>query len=194
MLVVFAVAIANLRRSGLGRRFLSVRANERAAAAAGINVARTKLLAFGISAAIAGTGGVMLAFKQVEVSSANFPYTASLAVLAFAYLGGITSINGAVVGGLLVAGGFAAVTSNYFYASTIESYLGIIGGLGMILTAIIHPEGIAPFLQPTLRYAGNWLISAIPGARTLSEAYAGRSRQLLNVVFIVVLVGLAFWL
>ena len=88
-----------------------MRANERAAAAAGINVARTKLLAFGISAAIAGIGGVMLAFKQVEVSSANFPYTASLAVLAFAYLGGITSINGAIVGGMLVAGSIAPVTS-----------------------------------------------------------------------------------
>ena len=60
----------------------------------------------------------MLAFKQVEVASANFPYTASLAVLAFAYLGGITSINGAVVGGMLVAGSLAPVTSNYFYAST----------------------------------------------------------------------------
>ena len=194
VLVVLAIAVANIRRSGLGRRFLSVRANERAAAASGINVARTKLLAFGISAAIAGIGGVMLAFKQVEVSSANFPYTASLALLAFAYLGGITSINGAVVGGLLVAGGLAAVTSNYFYASTIESYLGIIGGLGMILTAIIHPEGIAPFMQGSLRYAGNWLLSAIPGARTLSEAYAGRSRQFLNVVFVVLLVGLAVWL
>ena len=57
-----------------------MRANERAAAASGINVARTKLLAFGISAAIAGIGGVMLAFKQVEVSSANF--LASLALLA----------------------------------------------------------------------------------------------------------------
>ena len=136
----------------------------------------------------------MLAFKQVEVASANFPYTASLAVLAFAYLGGITSINGAVVGGMLVAGSLAPVTSNYFYASTIERYLGIIGGLGMILTAIIHPEGIAPFMQPTFRYAGNWLVSAIPGARTLTDAYAGRQRRLLSVVFTVVLVGLAFWL
>ena len=33
----------------------------------------------------------------------------------------------------------------------------------MILTAIIHPEGIAPYMQPTFRYAGNWLVSAIPG-------------------------------
>ncbi len=194
VLIALAVGIANLRRSGVGRRFLSVRANERAASAAGINVARTKLLAFGMSAAIAGAGGVMLAFKQVEVASANFPYTASLTVLAFAYLGGITSINGAVVGGLLVAGSIVPVTTNYFYASAIEQYLGILGGLGMILTAIIHPEGIAPYMQPSFRYLGNWILSAVPGARTLAMAYAGRQRQLLNVVFVVLLVGTAFWL
>jgi branched-chain amino acid transport system permease protein len=194
VLVLLAAVVANVRRSGLGRRFLAVRANERAAAAAGIHVARTKLLAFAISAAVAGVGGVMLAFKQVEVSSANFPYTASFAVLAFAYLGGITSINGAVVGGTLVAGALAAVTSNYFYASTIERYLGIIGGLGMIVTAIVHPEGIAPFVQSALRYFGNWLISAIPGARTLSEAYAGSRRRALSVVFGLTYVGLAVWL
>ena len=64
----------------------------------------------------------------------------------------------------------------------------------MILTAIIHPEGIAPFMQSTMRYAGNWLVSAIPGARTLTDAYAGRHRRMLSVVFTVVLVGLAFWL
>ena len=43
------LVVANIRRTGTGRRFLAVRANERAAAAAGINVARTKLLAFGIA-------------------------------------------------------------------------------------------------------------------------------------------------
>ena len=57
----------------------------------------------------------MLAFKQVEVSSANFVYQASLALLAFAYLGGITSVNGAVVGGpARRRPARTAVTSNYF--------------------------------------------------------------------------------
>ena len=194
VLVALAVGIANLRRSGLGRRFLSVRANERAASAAGINVARTKLLAFGMSAAIAGAGGVMLAFKQVEVSAANFPYTASLTVLAFAYLGGITSINGSMVGGLLVAGSIIPITSNYFYASTIERYLGILGGVGMILTAIIHPEGIAPYMQSSFRYLGNWICSAVPGGRTLLDAYGGRQRRMLSVVYVVLLAGTALWL
>ncbi len=136
-----------------------MRANERAAAAAGINVARTKLLAFGISAGIAGIGGVMLAFKQVEVSSANFPYLASLVVLAFAYLGGITSINGGIVAGAIGAGALVPITSNYFFAETnIERYVGMLGGLGLIVTAIIHPEGIAPFFSGIMRHAGNWAL------------------------------------
>ncbi len=153
--------VANLRRNGTGRRFLAVRANERAAAAAGINVARTKLLAFGIAAGIAGIGGVMLGFNQNQVSSAGFVYQASLAYLAFAYLGGITSINGAVVGGLLAPAGVIAIAGGYFFRDAeIESYTAILGGLGMIVTAIQNPNGIAPTLQPLFQHFGRWLRSA----------------------------------
>jgi branched-chain amino acid transport system permease protein len=195
VLALVALAITNMRRSGVGRRFLAVRANERAASAAGINVAKTKLLAFGISATIAGIGGVMLAFKQVEVSSANFPYQASLFILAFAYLGGITSINGGIVAGLLVAGSLVPVTSNYFFAATnIERYVGMLGGLGLVVTAIIHPEGIAPFFSGMMRHLGNWLCTAIPGAQGLKEAYAGRHRPELSVIYTVAIIGLALFL
>lgn len=158
VLILCAVAVANLRRNGTGRRFLAVRANERAAAAAGINVSRTKLLAFAIAAAIAGIGGVMLGFKQNDVSSANFVYQASIVFLAFAYLGGITSINGALIGGLLAPAGVITVTSNYFFAGTnIDRYVAVIGGASLVFTAIIHPEGIAPFFQTILQHFGRWL-------------------------------------
>ncbi len=50
--------VARLRNAPAGRMFIAVRSNERAASAVGINVARTKLLAFGLSAFIAGLGGV----------------------------------------------------------------------------------------------------------------------------------------
>lgn len=161
VLAICIVAVANIRRNGTGRRFLAVRANERAAAAAGVNVARTKLLAFGIAAAIAGIGGVMLAFKQNDVSSASFTFQASLVFLAFAYLGGITSINGSLVGGCLVPAGMIVVVSNYFlHGLNIEAYLAVIGGASLVLTAIIHPEGIAPFFQPIMRYFGSWLLRA----------------------------------
>lgn len=194
VLALLAIAVANLRRTGVGRRFLAVRDNERAAAAAGINVARTKLMAFMLSSGIAGIGGVMLGFKQVEVSSANFLYGFSLSALAFAYLAGITSINGAMIAGLLLsAGALVPTTSNYFFAGTnIENYLAPLGGLGIIVTAIIHPEGVAPFFGEGMRHAGNWLVSALPGAETIRSNYRGPRGVLVKAVLATAVVGFAF--
>lgn len=194
VLALCAIAVANIRRSGAGRRFLAVRSNERAAAAAGINVSRTKLLAFGISAALAGIGGLMLGFKQVEVSSANFAYGASLSVLAFAYLAGISSISGALVAGMLLSA-LVPTTSNYFFAGTnIDSYIGLISGLGIIVTAIVHPEGVAPFFSGAVRHLGDWLVGAIPGAETLRSNYRGPKQVIVKAGLAVLVVGTALWL
>ncbi|WP_420452297.1 ABC transporter permease [Ilumatobacter sp.] len=193
VLALLAIAIANLRRTGVGRRFLAVRDNERAAAAAGINVTRTKLLAFALSSGIAGIGGVMLGFRQVEVSSANFIYGFSLSVLATAYLAGITSINGAIVAGMIISAGALAPTfSNYFFAGTnIDNYIAPLTGLGIIVTAIIHPEGVAPFFGEGMRHAGNWLVSAFPGAETVRSAYRGPRGVAVKVALAGLVIGFA---
>lgn len=195
VLALCAMGVANIRRTGVGRRFLAVRANERAAASAGINVARTKLLAFAMSAGIAGLGGVMLGFKQVEVSSANFVYGASLSILATAYLAGITSINGAIVGGMLISAGALVPTfSNYmFHGTNIDSYIGPLTGLGIIVTAIIHPEGVAPFFGDGVRHAGNWLVGAIPGAETIRSNYRGAKGAMVKAFMAALVVGTAFF-
>jgi branched-chain amino acid transport system permease protein len=159
VLTLCAVAVANLRRAGTGRRFLAIRANERAAAAAGVSVARTKLLAFGIASALAGVAGVMVGFQQQTISSQNFVVLLGLTVLAFAYLGGITSINGAMVAGLIGTGGLLVVFSK-FHIQGIEDYTAVLGGFGLVLTAIIHPAGIAPFFQPLLQTLGRFLVNA----------------------------------
>ena len=53
------------------------------------------------------------------------------------------------------------VASNYFWVGAhIEQYTAIIGGASLILTAIIHPAGIAPFFQGTMQHAGRWLVRA----------------------------------
>ncbi|MEP1124686.1 MAG: ABC transporter permease [Ilumatobacter sp.] len=195
VLALCAIGVANIRRTGVGRRFLAVRANERAAASAGINVARTKLLAFAMSAGIAGLGGVMLGFKQVEVSSANFVYGASLGILATAYLAGITSINGAIIGGMLISGGAIVPTfSNYMFAGTnIDNYVGAVTGLGIIVTAIVHPEGVAPFFGGPMRHAGNWLVGAIPGAETIRREYRGSRAVAVKAFMAALVIGTAFF-
>ena len=70
----------DLRRSVLGQQMLAVRANERAAAAAGINVARVKIIAYAISSFIAGTAGWMYAYNFGSVSAARFGILIALGI------------------------------------------------------------------------------------------------------------------
>ena len=102
--------VGNLRRSSVGRRWLAVRGNERAAAASGIDVVRTKLLASAVSLAAAGVGGVMMGMLNESVSYRLFESDAALDLLALTFLCGVASLGGAVLAGLLAAGGIAEYT------------------------------------------------------------------------------------
>ena len=64
--VLAGLMVANLRRSRTGRRLIAVRTNERAAASLGISVFGVKLYAFGVAAAIAGLGGVLIGFQNTD--------------------------------------------------------------------------------------------------------------------------------
>ncbi len=141
--------VANLRRSNTGRHFLSVRSNERAAASSGINVAGTKTLAFAISAFIAGVAGAVIAYRAGNAVQQRFNYQQSLAFFAFAYLGGLSRVSGAVAGGLIVGGGLVFTFLQDALAVP-EEFTLLLGGLALIVTAILNPEGIAGGLQQNL--------------------------------------------
>ena len=140
--LVLALAVANIRKSSSGRRMLATRSNERAAIASGVNIARVKLEVFAASAFIAGVGGCLIAYRFGSVSDASFGTVASLTALAVAYLGGITCVSGAVTSGITASAGVA-----FYVLSNVTSTLGqwevFIGGVLLILTAILNPEGIA---------------------------------------------------
>ena len=87
--VLLAILITNLRRSPTGYQLLAVRGNEPAAAALGINVAGTKLLAFALSAFVAGVAGGLMGYQQGQLSPASFTVFVSITLLAIAYIGGI---------------------------------------------------------------------------------------------------------
>ncbi|MFM8389171.1 MAG: ABC transporter permease subunit [Actinomycetota bacterium] len=161
-LVVLAglcVFVANIRRGSSGRRFLAVRANERAAASAGIDVPKTKILAFGLASAVAGVAGIMTAYQIGQTAATSYEYGIGLSALAFLYLGGITSINGAILGGVIAGGGIVAYFGTW-HSPGLFSYTSIMGGLGMVLTAIIHPAGQASIFQPLMQHLGGWLVKA----------------------------------
>jgi len=144
LLVVIALCllVAQLRRSVLGQQMLAVRANERAAAAAGVNVARVKITAYAISSFIAGTAGWMYAYNFGSVSAARFGILIALAFVAFAYIGGITMVSGAVIGGLVATEGLVP----YFFQTLLGisgNWTLLVGGLILIVTLIQNPEGVA---------------------------------------------------
>ena len=101
VLVLIAIAVVRLRQSKLGEQMLAVRANERAAAGAGINVAGIKLAAFAIAAFIAGIAGSLNGYKLGAIKIESFDVLVNLSILAFAYLGGISTVTGALYAGTL---------------------------------------------------------------------------------------------
>ena len=146
--VLALVFVANMRRSSTGRRMLAVRANERAAAAAGINVGRTKLLGSAFAAFLAGLSGVLLAYASVVISPAGYESRFALSLLALGFLGGIGRLSGALVAGAMVPGGIAwALIERATGASTVELQY-FLAGFGLLLATRFLPDGLASLASP----------------------------------------------
>jgi branched-chain amino acid transport system permease protein len=141
VLTLAALAVANLGRSGTGRALLAVRSNERAAASIGVDVAAAKLLAFGVSAFLAGLGGALIGYSRGQLSADSFGVSVSLTLLAFAYLGGITSVGGALVAGTLAPLGIGYVVLDR--STDIGEHYLLVSGILLVATAVLNPGGIA---------------------------------------------------
>jgi ABC-type branched-subunit amino acid transport system ATPase component/branched-subunit amino acid ABC-type transport system permease component len=141
VLVVVTLAVGNLVRSATGRRFLAVRSNERAGAAVGINIPAQKLLAFGIASFLAGVSGVLIGYSRGQLSADSFATLVGVSYLAFAYLGGITSVSGSMVAGALAPLGIFFVIFDRLV--DVGSSYQLLAGISLILTAIFNPIGIA---------------------------------------------------
>jgi sulfate-transporting ATPase len=142
VLILCVAGVAWLRRSRLGLMMLAVRDNERAAAAEAVNTVRTKLIAFGLSAFMAGVAGGLFAYLYGHLSFDSFAPLASVTFVTTAYIGGIGSIAGAVIAGIISAGGpvFELFASN----ASVGRYQALIAGAGVVLTAVLNPDGVAP--------------------------------------------------
>lgn len=138
--VIACFAVMRLRRSRLGAQMLAVRANEMAAASSGVNVPAVKVGAFAISAALAGLGGAMLAYNLESFTAESFGVFGSITLFALAYMGGISTVGGAVWAGVLYTAGLAVLLTGEVV--DVGQYQGYIAGLGLVLTVILYPEGI----------------------------------------------------
>jgi ABC-type branched-subunit amino acid transport system ATPase component/branched-subunit amino acid ABC-type transport system permease component len=147
VLFLICIGIANLRRGGTGRRLIALRSNERAAASLGIQTSALKAYAFVIAAGIAGIGGVLFAFAQPTVlfngTTDDFSVYASLLVVAMTVAGGVGMVGGALLGSTMLAGGIVSQLLSGW--SSVNLYLPLIGGIGLILVLIQGPDGLFEF-------------------------------------------------
>ena len=96
--------VLNLVHSRDGRAIMSIRDNRIAAESVGINITKYKLMAFIISAALAGTAGVLYAHNLATLTALpkNFGYNQSIMILVFVVLGGIGNIRGSVIAAVVL--------------------------------------------------------------------------------------------
>ncbi|SHN39400.1 ABC transporter permease [Cryptosporangium aurantiacum] len=149
VLIACAVLVANIRRGSLGKRMLAVRSNERAAAAVGISPARIKLVTFALATVIMALAGILYSYNFGSLDPTRFTVLNTLSLVAFAYLGGITTVRGAVLGGLLITQGLFSYVLNTYLGISVTFQL-ILAGVLLVVTVITNPDGIA--LAPPPRW------------------------------------------
>lgn len=141
------VGVLALRRSPFGRRLAAMRDSQAACATLGLDVRRTKLAVFALSAAIAGLAGALHGGLAGTAGALDFDPILNVTLLLFAFVGGITTVTGALLGGML----FALLP---LVQSEAPAWAGGVLFAVVALTAIAlgrQPDGLAGLLTSRLR-------------------------------------------
>ena len=144
-----AVLLVNLHQSGAGRRFRAIRDSEVAASTMGVNLTRYKLLAFAISAGIAGLGGSFYPLIAGSVSPQPFWVFTSLQLAAIGVLMGVRYVPAAALGGLFMAVvpdvltryGHGTFMNRINYDISYDWFQLAVGVL-LVLQLILMPDGV----------------------------------------------------
>lgn len=103
LLVLFCLMVVlNLKNSRSGRAIMSVRDNRIAAESVGINVTKYRLMAFVVSAALAGMAGALYAMNFSSIVPKKFDFNLSIMILVFVVLGGMGKIRGSIIAATLL--------------------------------------------------------------------------------------------
>lgn len=141
--VITIVIVYNIVHSDVGRALVSIREDELAAEAMGINTTRYKVLAFVVSSALAGVGGVLFGHYTQFLSTNDFQFIRSFEVIIMVVLGGMGSLTGAVLGAIIIT---ALPELLRMLGPRLEALLGYIIGPGNI------PPSVHSFLSELANY------------------------------------------
>lgn len=154
--------IVRLRDSRLGRAWVAMREDEIAASSMGINLVRTKLLAFALGASFSGFGGALYASMLQYIGPDQFDFSISIVLLAMVIMGGIGNVWGVIFGGVVLGTfNFILVDSMAGWMRALSRLLNIpflaqidivnsklmLFGLALVLMMLLRPEGIFPSAQ-----------------------------------------------
>ena len=136
-LLVVLFLVWRLTKGRLGAAWAAIRQDELAALSQGINVARYKMIAFVLSAVVAGFAGALEAHLNffVDPGDSSYGVTRAVQVLTFAVLGGSGHFLGPVVGALVV-------TSLPWIFEQARDYINIVTGVFLIAVIVFRPQGI----------------------------------------------------
>jgi sulfate-transporting ATPase len=164
VVVLAMLMVSNVRRGRVGRRLIAVRTNERAAAALGISVPGAKLYAFGLSAGLAALGGIVLAFRLINIDYTSFTSFTSITAVGLTLIGGLGYLMGPVIGATLAPGAFNAQLLDSLF-SGVGKYIGLISGLSIILLVLANQDGIARETIGQIRWVTDKLAGRLPRLR-----------------------------
>lgn len=102
LILITLFIVLNLINSRSGRAIMAIRDNRIAAESVGINITKYKLMAFSISAALAGVAGVLYAHNLSTLTVKKFDYNTSILILVFVVLGGIGNIRGSIIAAVIL--------------------------------------------------------------------------------------------
>jgi branched-chain amino acid transport system permease protein len=144
--LIVVLGASNLFRSPTGRSFLAVRDSELSARSLGVNVEWVKIQSFGVSAAITGLAGVMLAHHLSYLSPEVFSVLESLKLMLMIVVGGLGSILGAIFGAILIS---VLPISLSFLKDVLPPWIGqqaglepLLFGLIIVVFIVFEPQGI----------------------------------------------------
>jgi branched-chain amino acid transport system permease protein len=136
-IAVFGFIAWRLKDSRLGRSWMAVREDEDVAQAMGINLVSTKLMAFGMGALFSGMGGAIFAAKLTSAYPQSFNLFVSINVLCLIIIGGMGSIPGVFVGGLVLMG-LPELLRQF------ADYRYLFYGAALVGMMLMKPEGLWP--------------------------------------------------
>jgi len=170
MLALVGYAVWHLADTGLGRAMRAVRDNELAAGVVGIDVFRTKIYAFALSAVLGGLAGGLFAGGFAYVSPDQFSFAESIEYLTMSLLGGVSSPIGSAIGtGLLIL-----IPEWLRFLKSVPGLYLAIYGLFVILIMRYMPDGIWGFVTAAIdRLRGTVKASPAASALKLMPATVG---------------------